>query len=118
MAGCAIVLVGLWFLLKPVPTGLAGSGPDGAQAYVFQFDLNNGELAGPDKLVVRQGDTLRLEVRSDVDDLVHIHGLERQLPLRAGRSVALDLVAQRSGRFAIELHQLQAHFATLEVYPR
>ena len=48
-----------------------------------------------------------LLVGSEVDGVIHIHGLDALVPattITAGEEIALEFTAERSGQFPIELH--------------
>jgi hypothetical protein len=84
----------------------------------FEFEISAGQVRGPLALQVTEGQRVRLRVRSDVADELHVHGYDLSAPLPAGEAVALTFVAQRAGRFDIELHHTHRALAALEVQPR
>ena len=48
-----------------------------------------------------------LLVTSEVDGVIHIHGLDELVPattISAGEEIVLEFTAERSGQFPIELH--------------
>ena len=69
-------------------------------------------------LTYEKGDEVRIRVRSDVADEVHVHGYDVTRTVPAGGSVRLRFDADIEGRFEIELHQAHVQLATLEVTPR
>ena len=107
------LLAGLWWGLKP--TTSAPSEPQ-LRRYSLAF---SGELyQGPNTLVAYHGDTLWLNVISDHDDAMHVHGYEKHLVLPAGEMTTLEFTADNTGRFMLELHGNGMEFGTLDVYPR
>ena len=109
-----VVLAGLWLALKPAPS------PRGASAglQTFELALGDGSTWAPQRFRVQQGDQVRFEVTSTVDDAMHVHGYEKHLPLPAGEPQLLEFTADRVGQHMLELHGSELDVGTLEVYPR
>ena len=80
--------------------------------------LVDGQYQGPETLTAYQGDTVQLDVFSDQDDAMHVHGYEKHLVLPSGATAVLRFTAENSGRFMLELHGSDLQFGSLEVYPR
>jgi hypothetical protein len=64
-----------------------------------------------------RNDEVRLTVRSDRDDDLHLHGYDLHLHLKAGRPGTLKFTAKRTGRFSAELHASHADVVVFEIYP-
>ena len=62
--------------------------------------------------------TITLEVGSDRNDTLHIHGDDLTLPLLAGKNMRLEWTPKHSGRFEIELHHSDAVLTQVDVLPR
>jgi len=127
LAGFAVAaVVGLYLWVRPAPappaaTPAATPATPAAAAPAtadFEFDIAEGRVRGPLALSAREGQRVRLRVRSDVPDELHLHGYELSAPLPAGEWVALTFVAARAGRFEIELHGAHRELGALEVQPR
>ena len=73
---------------------------------------------GPKTLKLKKGDAVLLKITSDAADELHVHGLEQHLQIVPGRTSTLDFVANRTGRFTVELHRSGITLGALEVYPR
>jgi hypothetical protein len=83
--------------------------------------------SGAAVLVVNQGDTVTLRVKSDRGGQIMIHGYEQELAGREkelrvgddGRAV-LTFVASKSGRYMIHVHREDQHLevAQIDVQPR
>ncbi len=58
-----------------------------------------------DRLTVAKGTILRLEITSDHDDEVHVHGYDIEIPVKAGATVNKDITLDQVGRFEIESHE-------------
>jgi hypothetical protein len=112
LVGLAVV-AGLFVLLRPpVEEELPRPG-------VFELWIADGRLAsGTDVIRVRQGDVVTVQVTSDRNDELHVHGYDLHARLSADTPAPLRFTADRSGRFAIELHKAQVEVGVLEVLPR
>ncbi|WP_418961318.1 hypothetical protein [Streptomyces tritici] len=58
----------------------------------------------PSRIELKKGERLTLRVTSDRADTLHVHGYDRELPLRPGESAVLTLIADRTGLFEVETH--------------
>lgn len=88
---------------------------------IKRFRLEVGEqglISGPAVIRVRQGDQIEIELVSDIDDELHLHGYDRHLHLAAGKTAVLKLTAELSGRFDYELHKRHLELGALEVLPQ
>lgn len=56
-------------------------------------------------MTVHQGDKVALLVESEVAGDFHLHGYDREIPLKPGTKAKLAFEADRSGQFPIELHE-------------
>lgn len=59
----------------------------------------------PGRTEIAKGSTVRLRVRSDRDDTLHVHGYDKEAELPAGRTVTLTFTADRTGLFEVETHE-------------
>lgn len=60
-----------------------------------------------DRVKLDIGDEVRLTVTSDVDDVVHVHGVDRQLVLEGGEPGVLEFEVPPgvpAGRYDVEVH--------------
>ncbi len=122
----ALALAFLWRLLAPPAPEVVAVGADtreAAPAQVLALEYRDGVLLGAESLQVEQGSTLRLRVRSDKAAELHLHGYDRTLQLDPAAPVEMTLLADRSGRFELEVHGDEhgdGHHggASLEVYPQ
>ena len=112
----------------PVPAAQLSDDADGVNPEVVvaassagveeRFEVAKGQrVLGPDRIIARQGQQVQIEVLSDRDDELHLHGYDLHLPLLAGKAVTLTLRADHSGRFELELHKQHLTLAALEVHP-
>lgn len=72
---------------------------------------------GIQRLTVRQGERVRVVVRADVSDHVHVHGYDLLANVGPGRPAQISFQADVPGRFEIELEDRGLHVAELEVTP-
>ena len=121
---CAAALAALYLLARPQPQAPAATAAPAAGAvsatvtHEFDFEIAGGQVRAPPALVARQGDRIKLRVRSDVADELHVHGYDLSAELPPGEIVSLGFVATRAGRFEVELHKAQRELGALEVHPR
>jgi len=58
-----------------------------------------------DSVEVAVGDTVRVTVTSDVDDEVHVHGVDQTAELSASRPTTLELSFAEPGVYEVETHE-------------
>lgn len=115
----ALVLLGLWHWLKPVARPLPQVATAAAVAQDIDWVVRDGRrVSGPELVTAGVGETLRLRVRSNRADELHVHGYEVSRELPADHLVVLELPLAMSGRFDIELHAAHQVLTVLEVQPR
>jgi hypothetical protein len=142
VAGAALAAA-LWLAFRPMSTEAPAAAPVAASAvtgvvadaraaspqaatearstveHTFQFALKKGRVASaPARLEVREGDRVILEIIADSGDELHLHGYDLRLQIVPDREARLAFVANRTGRFGLELHHAHAELGALEVYPR
>ncbi len=74
-------------------------------------------IGEPTKIEVGKGDTVRIDVTSDVAEKVHVHGYDLEVAVPAGGHGKVQFPASIDGRFEIELHGSGAPIAELTVNP-
>lgn len=131
----ALLMSGLFFLFKPAETTLppaqavaAVSAPVAApvievpavpQPTVVDLVVKEGRrVSGPEVIALRAGDEVILNVTTDKNDELHLHGYDLHLHLHAGKTGTLKFTATQSGRFAYELHKSHLELGALEVQPK
>ena len=128
-----VVLVALWIFFKPQhpelqaqegarTAGVATPVPMGSASVlddVFELSIKGGKLrSGPEVFQVHQGERVTLNIRSDSRDELHLHGYDLHAQLGPGETASLQFIADRTGRFGMELHKAHSELGALEVYPR
>ena len=74
-------------------------------------------VGGSARPSVQRGRRVRLVVRSDVADEVHLHGYDLSRQVKPGAPAQLTFRATIPGRFEIELEQRELRIGELEVRP-
>jgi hypothetical protein len=111
-----VVLGALAWWLVPEPADPPDTGADRVRA---AFEVRDGRrVTGPPVLSARKGAVLEIQVASDRDDELHMHGYDRTWPLRGGETRTLTLVLDQAGRFSAELHHADIELTALEVSPQ
>ncbi|HVE76161.1 MAG TPA: hypothetical protein VND22_05290 [Actinomycetota bacterium] len=64
---------------------------------------------------VTRGETIRIEVVSDVDDELHVHGYDLKTAVTSGQTSVLELVAAIPGTFEVELERSKLDLFRLTV---
>jgi plastocyanin len=97
--------------------GIASGEPNPAAPVVeINVSVRDGEVTPkPHRVDVTQGATVRLQVTSDVDDELHVHGFDVEEPLEAGRTTTVELTADQPGVFEVETHETELELLQLEV---
>jgi hypothetical protein len=67
------------------------------------------------RIDVPKDSRVRLQVTTDVDDEVHVHGYDLEEPLEAGRTATIEFVADQQGVFTVETHEGGLKLLQLEV---
>lgn len=84
----------------------AAPAPAPTPGTTVEISVHDGKVSPtPGRTEVEKGRTVRLEVRSDRDDTLHVHGYDKEARLPAGRTVALTFTADRTGLFEVETHE-------------
>jgi FtsP/CotA-like multicopper oxidase with cupredoxin domain len=82
----------------------------------IRISYRGGKLSGDSGTVrVRRGDEIKLTVRADVEEEVHVHGFDLSAEVAPGHAASINFVADQKGAFIIELEHLQLHIAKLRV---
>ena len=80
----------------------------GSEPEELTFDVSIGDDAwsvGGENIDVRQGDTVTVNVESDVRGGFHIHGYDLFEVAAPGEPASIEFVADATGRFEIMLHK-------------
>ena len=84
----------------------------------FSARVEGGSVVGGiQRWQVAQGDDVRIVIRSDVDDALHLHGYDIEKPVGPGRPAIFAFGASIPGRFELESHEAGGQIAQLDVTP-
>jgi hypothetical protein len=98
-----------------VPTA-ASARPATVKPVVIPITVVNGKpVGGIKRPTVKKGQTVRLVVRTNVGTEIHLHGYNLEKKVKKGVPTVLQFVAKVPGRFALELHPMDAQLAQLTV---
>ena len=111
----SIVLVVLFFVLRPAPPSAA----EGPQERTFEVEIREGAMV-PGEVAVDEGDRVNLRIGSDGSTDLHIHGYDLSAEAGPGAPAELSFDATTTGRFEIEDHASHPHrvVGELLVQPR
>lgn len=131
MGGIAAAVV-LFLLVRPgdeeeATTAPATTGPETVAATTateperprsFRITAKGGKpVGGIQRLEARKGERVRIVVRADVADEVHLHGYDLMVDVAPGAPAQLVFTADLTGAFELELEDAKLSLAELEVTP-
>jgi hypothetical protein len=94
----------------------AGTASAAVKPVVVNITAVNGRpVGGIERPTVKKGQTVRIVVRTNVGSQVHLHGYNIEKNVRKGVPTVIQFVAKVQGRFALELHPMDALLAQLTV---
>ncbi|MEV0086753.1 hypothetical protein [Saccharopolyspora sp. NPDC050642] len=80
------------------------------------FEVVDGQVRGPsERLQAPHGGLVRLTVRSDEADELHVHGYDKSAQLRPGEPATVEFRTDIPGVFEIELHHSGSALPSLVV---
>ena len=78
--------------------------------------LKDGKVSpNGDRVDLDKGEPFVLDITSDRDDEVHVHGFDKEIEVEAGEHVQVQVVADRTGRFEVESHHPEMLIVTLQI---
>lgn len=102
----------------PAPSATPGTAapPSASPAHTLVITLAKGRVEpNGERVNLNRGDTVRLQISSDRDDEIHVHGVDRTVQVKAGEPVSADFVVEQTGRYEIESHHPELLIAVLQV---
>lgn len=91
------------------------SSPTQNETTTIRLEITDTAPSEPREEKVPLGNLVRLEVSSEVDGVLHVHGFEEEKPLVAGETSFLTFAAGMSGAFEVETHEPDAIWMKLIV---
>jgi hypothetical protein len=104
----------------PTPTASVSPTPSESpepDRTVIDVTYRNGELQGPTEFTATQGERVRIIVRADVSDEIHVHGYDLMADVTAEEPARIDFVANAAGVFEVELEDAGTLLFQLEIVP-
>jgi hypothetical protein len=87
-------------------------------AQTIKITISGGKpVGGITRVTVRQGQTVKLIVHSDVADEVHVHGYDLHKDVTAGGTAEITFEAKIAGEFEAELESRKLQILALTVKP-
>jgi hypothetical protein len=77
--------------------------------------VNGRPVGGIQRPTVTKGQTVRIVVKTNIGTQVHLHGYNIEKNIKKGVPTVIQFVAKVQGRFALELHPMDAQLAQLTV---
>src|SRR5918999_3167734 len=113
LAAAVVAALVLLVVIRP------GEGDDSQADEVARAEITvtDGEVSGPERVEIEQGQEVLLVVESDVSDEVHIHGYDLLRSVAPGAPARLEFRAEMAGRFEVELHEQELPLTELVVTP-
>jgi hypothetical protein len=104
----------------PTPTGSVSPTPSESPEQdrtVIDVTYRNGELQGRTQFTATQGERVRIIVRADVSDEIHLHGYDLMADVTPEDPARIDFVANVAGVFEVELEDAGELLFQLEIVP-
>jgi hypothetical protein len=84
---------------------------------VVEVTFRDGAMQGATRFTVTQGERVRILVRADVTDEVHLHSYDLRADVAPGHPARIDFVANVAGVFECELEGASKLLFQLEIVP-
>ena len=85
------------------------------QNVTFDLTVTGGKTMSPGDLVAHQNDTVTINIKSDTDGEVHLHGYDIHFETKAGQTVSQKFKADKTGGFPIEWESTSTDLGKLTV---
>ncbi|WP_343233636.1 hypothetical protein [Streptomonospora sp. PA3] len=88
------------------PAGDAAAAPAPEADTTLEITLDDGAVSPePGRVEAALGDRVRITVRSDTTETVHLHGYDIERSVAPGQPAVLEFTAETSGLFELEAHE-------------
>jgi hypothetical protein len=87
----------------------------GGKPVTFNVTVTRGKTMNPSDLPAHQNDRVTINITSDMDGEVHLHGYDISFDTKAGQTVSKTFKADKSGGFDIEWESTSAPLGRLVV---
>jgi FtsP/CotA-like multicopper oxidase with cupredoxin domain len=108
----------LLLLFPALSTASCQSGAPADAAAVKDINVtvvNRQVTPPPARIAVAKGQTVRITVRTDVTDVVHVHGYDKSAALMPDKPATIEFVADQDGVFQVETHGTKLQLFQLAV---
>jgi hypothetical protein len=105
------------FTETPTPTSEGPSPSPEPERTLIEVTYRDGAVQGPTRFDATQGDDVRIVVRADVTDEVHVHGYDLTADVAPGAPARIDFVPDVPGVFEVELEDAGRLLFQLEITP-
>lgn len=115
-----VILAGAWAIIQSTSSEPASKTKQTSSApQLLEVELTVKKGVEDVKTVrLEQGQKVVVTVTSDFADEVHFHGYELHFDAGADKPAKLEFMADRTGRFEMEMEHVDQKIAIFEVYPR
>ena len=99
-------------------TGTTGSSPgyNSTSTVELNVSIRDGKVSPrPRRVPVPLGAAVQLQVTSDVDDVIHVHGMQIEESVPAGQPTTITIPAEQPGLYEVETHESGLTLLQLEV---
>lgn len=111
VAGVLIVFIGIGAYL------IFANQNGGGQNVTINVAVTGGKSMSPSQLTAHHNDNVTINVSSDTDGEVHLHGYDIHFETKAGQTVSHTFKAINTGSFDIEWESTSQPLGTLRVNP-
>ena len=87
----------------------------GGKNVTFNVTVTKASSMSPDTLPARHNDNITINISSDTDGEVHLHGYDIHFDTKAGQTVSHTFKAVNTGDFEIEWESTSSHLGHLVV---
>jgi len=110
-----LVVLAIALVAVAVPTAASATAAATKPTLVSITVVNGRPVGGIKRQTIKKGSTVRLVVRTNAGTEIHLHGYNLEKTVKKGTPTVLQFVAKVPGRFALELHPMDAQLAQLTV---
>jgi hypothetical protein len=89
--------------------------PHGGKDVILNVSVTGAKTMSPSDLAANQNDNVTINVTSDTDGEVHLHGYDIHFDTKAGQTVSHTFKADKTGSFDIEWESTSAPLGQLKV---
>jgi heme/copper-type cytochrome/quinol oxidase subunit 2 len=101
----------------PTPSGSSPTSSPEPAPTMIEVTVENGVVHAPTEPTAHQGDEVRIVVRADVTDEVHLHGYDLHADVAPDRPATIEFVATATGVYECELEDAGKLLFRLEIVP-